>query len=59
MRVLHARTDGDDTVVDQAGGLRSQGRQVIVVTADRDLRSRVAALGVECRGPRWFLDRLS
>ena len=59
-RVVHARTDGDDTVVEQAGALTSQGRQVLVVTADRELRNRVAALGgVECRGPRWFLDRLS
>jgi len=58
-RVVHAQTDGDDTVVDQAGALVEQGRRVTVVTADRELRGRVAALGVECRGPRWFLDLLS
>jgi hypothetical protein len=58
-RVVHAQTDGDDAVVAQAGAVASQGRQVTVVTADRELRDRVAALGVECHGPRWFLDLLT
>lgn len=58
LRVVHARTDGDDTVVDEAAALVEQGRHVTVVTADRGLRDRVAALGVECRGPRWLLDQL-
>jgi hypothetical protein len=29
-----------------------------VVTADRGLRERVAAVGAEVRGPGWLLDRL-
>ena len=58
LRVVHARTDGDDAVVDQAAALAAEGRQVTVVTADRELCIRVAALGAECRGPRWFLDLL-
>lgn len=54
-RVVHAPSQGDDTVVAQARHLTEQGRQVVVVTADRELRERVTAPGVECRGPRWFL----
>ena len=59
VRVVHAPGDGDDTVVAQTQALREQGRQVTVVTADRVLRDRVVALGAECRGPRWLLDRLT
>ncbi len=58
-RVVHAPAEGDDAVVAEARVLVEQGRQVIVVTADRELRGRVAALGVACHGPRWFLDRLA
>jgi hypothetical protein len=57
--VVHASADGDDAVVARARGLEAQGRQVVVVTADRELRDRVAELGVECRGPRWFLDLMT
>lgn len=57
--VVHAEGDGDDAVVAQVRSLAEQGRQVTVVTADRELRERVAALGAGHRGPRWLLDRLS
>ena len=59
VRVVHAPGDGDDTVVGEVQSLREQGRQVVVVTADRVLRDRVVALGAECRGPRWLLDQHS
>ena len=58
VRVVHASADGDDAVAGQARALQGQGRQVVVVTSDRGLRSRVVAPGVGCRGPRWFLDLL-
>lgn len=50
VRVVAAAGDGDDTIVDV---VRSEGagRQVVVVTADRELRRRVTALGAEVAGP--------
>lgn len=59
VHVVHADRDGDDAVVAQARALVDQGREVTVVTADRGLRERVAAVGAECRGPRWLLDQLA
>jgi len=58
VRVVHAEASGDDVVVAEARALVDQGRQVIVVTADRGLRERVSVPGVECRGSRWLLDLL-
>lgn len=58
-RVVHAQADGDDAVVAEAAAMVGQGRPVTVVSADRELRDRVTALGAECRGPRWLLDLLS
>ncbi|MFP5253507.1 MAG: hypothetical protein ACLGH4_06885 [Actinomycetes bacterium] len=58
LHVVHASAGGDDVVVAQARALADLGRQVTVVTADRGLRERVGAFGVQCRGPRWFLDLL-
>lgn len=57
--VVHAPADGDAAVVAEARARRGRGHEVVVVTADRELRGRVAALGTECRGPRWFLDQLA
>ena len=34
------------------------GRVVAVVTADRELRTRVESLGATALGPSWLLDRL-
>jgi hypothetical protein len=53
--VVHAPADGDETLVRLAG---DAGGQVVLVSADRALRHRVEALGVEVVGPRWLLDRL-
>jgi hypothetical protein len=50
VRVVEARGSGDDAVVDL---VRAAGpdRRCLVVTADRELRARVAALGAAVTGP--------
>jgi hypothetical protein len=50
VRVERAPASGDDTIVDVVAAA-GPGRRVVVVTADRGLRERVAALGAEVRGP--------
>lgn len=53
IRVVSAPGSGDDTIVEL---VRSAGpeRCCVVVTADRGLRARVAALGAQVRGPSWL-----
>ncbi|MGW0599063.1 NTP pyrophosphohydrolase [Streptomyces sp. NPDC002776] len=51
VRVESAAGSGDDHVVDLVAG-RADGRPCLVVTADRELRRRVAELGAEVAGPR-------
>jgi hypothetical protein len=50
VRVERAPGSGDDLIVElvRAAG---EDRRVVVVTADRELRRRVTALGAEVRGP--------
>jgi hypothetical protein len=50
VRVERAPGSGDDTIVDLVARV-GDDRQVVVVTADRELRDRVRALGAEIRGP--------
>jgi hypothetical protein len=50
VRVVRAPGSGDDTIVDLVAQ-EGTGRHVVVVTADRELRDRVMALGAETRGP--------
>ncbi|MFE5332361.1 NTP pyrophosphohydrolase [Embleya sp. NPDC056575] len=50
VRVVRAQGSGDDRVVDVVAA--APGRRRLVVTADRGLRARVAALGAEVVGPR-------
>ncbi|MEU8589303.1 NTP pyrophosphohydrolase [Streptomyces sp. NPDC048664] len=50
VRVESARGSGDDRVVELVA--EAVGRRVLVVTADRELRERVRALGAEVTGPR-------
>ncbi|KUL72933.1 MULTISPECIES: hypothetical protein [unclassified Streptomyces] len=50
VRVESAAGSGDDHVV--ALVERAAGRPVLVVTADRELRRRVAAAGADVTGPR-------
>lgn len=53
VEVVAASGEGDDEIVAQvAHHTRSAEQQVVVVTADRQLRQRVAALGAAARGPR-------
>jgi hypothetical protein len=47
VRVERAPGSGDDAIVSEGAG-----RRCVVVTADRELRDRVTALGAEVRGPR-------
>ncbi|GAA3958091.1 hypothetical protein [Gordonia caeni] len=51
VRVVQAPGSGDDTIVDVVEQLAARGDDVVVVTADRELRSRVNALGARTVGP--------
>jgi hypothetical protein len=51
VRVVAAAGSGDDAIVDLVRA-QSRDRTCVVVTADRGLRERVSALGVQIRGPR-------
>ena len=52
--VVHAPGEGDDTIAAIAG----THRDVVVVTADRELAERVRAAGGKVVGPSWLLDKL-
>lgn len=60
VRTVHAPGAGDDTILETvvAQTALGDGRDVLVVTADRGLRARVEAAGAGCRGPSWLLDQL-
>ena len=55
VEVVHARGEGDDTIVSVA---EAHHGNALVVTADRELAERVRAAEAEVVGPRWLLDRL-
>lgn len=52
VRVVDAPGIGDDCIVEVAEQSTAQGEGVVVVTADRGLRSRVVSLGARVVGPR-------
>ncbi|MQS10957.1 NYN domain-containing protein [Streptomyces kaniharaensis] len=54
VRVVAATGSGDDRVVDLVRAAKADhpDRDCLVVTADRELRTRVAALGADVTGPR-------
>jgi hypothetical protein len=54
VEVVHAPGEGDDTIV----AIAEAHREVIVVTADRELAKRVRAADAEVLGPNWLLDQL-
>jgi 8-oxo-dGTP diphosphatase len=54
--VVAANGSGDDAIVRVASAGRAGPRPVVVVTADRELRGRVAAVGASTMGPRSLLD---
>ena len=55
---LHAPGSGDDAIVDAARAKVAEGWDVTVVTADRELKGRVEAVGARTVGPSGLLDRL-
>jgi hypothetical protein len=59
IRTVHARGSGDDAIVEQVRSSAADGHQVMVVTADRGLRSRVTAAGGSYVGPSWLTERTS
>jgi predicted ribonuclease YlaK len=58
--VVHAEGSGDDALVDVVREACASGTDglVVLVTADRELRSRAEALGAEVMGPKWLLERV-
>ena len=52
--VVRAEAEGDETIVAEAAELTADGRTVTVVTSDRELRERVAAVGAAVHGPSWL-----
>jgi rRNA-processing protein FCF1 len=54
VEVVHAPGDGDDTIA----AIAEANREVIVVTADRELAQRVLAASAKVVGPSWLLDQL-
>jgi 8-oxo-dGTP diphosphatase len=56
---IHAAVrDGDTAIVGESEQLQAAGAQTLVVTADRELRRRLAP-GVQVEGPSWLLSRLN
>lgn len=59
VHTVHAQGSGDDAIVEQVHSRSDGGDDVVVVTADRALRARVAAAGGSSVGPSWLLDQTS
>ena len=53
--VVHAERDGDEAIVALSSG---ETRPIVLVSADRALRSRVAAEGATAVGPSWLWGRI-
>ena len=58
VRCIHAPGSGDERIVEAAHGRAAGGWAVTVVTADRELKSRVEAVGARTTGPSWLLERI-
>jgi uncharacterized protein YaiI (UPF0178 family) len=54
VEVVHASSEGDDTIA----AIAEAHREVIVVTADRELAERVRAANADVVRPSWLLDQL-
>lgn len=52
VRVVEAPGSGDDAIVQVVEQLAAQGGDIVVVTADRELKTRVGRLGARTVGPR-------
>jgi hypothetical protein len=58
LEIVHATGSGDDTIVEVARVRVDDGEEVTVVTADRELRSRLDAVGAQVVGPSWLLEQI-
>ena len=60
LQTVHADGSGDDAIVEEVVRQVSagDGRDVLVVTADRVLRDRVESAGAKTASPSWLLDQL-
>ncbi len=60
VRVVTAPGSGDDAIVAEVASLAadSAAASCLVVTADRELRRRCAALGASVAGPGWLIELL-
>jgi len=56
VQIVRATGSGDDEIVRQVAEITGPR---LVVTADRELRSRCEAVGAAVIGPRWLLDQLA
>ena len=54
VKVVHATGEGDDAIA----AIAKANRDVVVVTADRELAARARAANAEVVGPSWLLNRL-
>jgi predicted RNA-binding protein with PIN domain len=59
IHTVHAEGSGDDAIVEQVCARCADGDDVVVVTADKALRERIAAAGGSSLGPSWLLARTS
>lgn len=63
IHTVHAAGSGDDEIVAQTVAQTvthaARGDDVTVVTADRELRERVAQAGGSAVGPSWLLEQLT
>lgn len=57
IELVRAPADGDGAIVEEAARRAEAGERVLVVTADRGLRARLAP-GAEAAGPGWLNDLL-
>ena len=55
VEIVHAPGEADDTIA----VLAQNHREVVVVTADRELTERARAANAEVVGPTWLLDQLT
>ena len=58
VRVVTAPGSGDDAIVAEVASLAAASTSCLVVTADRELRRRCAALGAAVAGPGWLIELL-
>ena len=58
VRVVTAPGSGDDAIVAEVASLAVAAASCLVVTADRELRRRCAALGASVAGPGWLIELL-